>query len=221
MTANTLPGFDVGQNDNGVTPHKKDKRWRGQFRFWLDANKPDQFSIGQYLMALKSERKFAPTIRDAIRLIRDLRAGNTAVLCELFPWIPAAFAPPQPTAGDEFAEIIADQQAALLAKIDALAAPAIPAEPPPQARSPHNPPIIPPESVASPGIAPSVTPTAVLSVAPPVPRVSGPLPMKGANTAIPGPVFDDDGSDALVIKRRTDTDANRNFLASVNALVTA
>lgn len=36
---------------------------------------------------LKKKHRFVPTLREAIRLIMDLRAGSTAVLFEMFPWI--------------------------------------------------------------------------------------------------------------------------------------
>lgn len=78
-------------NAVGVTPTKKDKRWRGQFRFWLDANKPDELAIGQGLMDLKARRQFAPAIRNALRLWLDLRAGKVDVLLALFPWVADAF----------------------------------------------------------------------------------------------------------------------------------
>ena len=94
-----LPGFTHHAPNGGITPRKPDKRRRLQFRFWMDVNNAIDDAIGEYLDGLKKRRKFTSTIRDAIRLIRDLRAGNTAVLCELFPWIADAFQPETPGDG--------------------------------------------------------------------------------------------------------------------------
>ncbi len=60
---------------------------RVQFRFWLDVVKDAEASLAQEVQHLKSRRAFQPTIRDAIRLILDLRNGSTDVLHELFPWV--------------------------------------------------------------------------------------------------------------------------------------
>ena len=95
----------------GVTP-TKDKRWRGQFKFWLNANDVGEKALGDSLVMLKSNRQFAPTIRNALRLFLDLKAGNTEVLCELFPGIVTAISQPALVPSDEFNAIIA--------KIDAL-----------------------------------------------------------------------------------------------------
>ena len=53
----------------------------------LDLNKTDERQLFNYAADLKSKRNWASTFRDALRLIRDLRAGNLDVLFELFPWI--------------------------------------------------------------------------------------------------------------------------------------
>ena len=62
-------------------------RQRFQFKFWLDVNKPNERELAQHLEDLKRERKFAPTLRDALRLFLDLKEGRTDVLRELFPGI--------------------------------------------------------------------------------------------------------------------------------------
>lgn len=79
----------------------KDKRRRVQFRFWLDANDPDQSALGERLDDLKTARQFAPTLRSALRLYFALLDGNLAVLCEMFPEAAAQLqgnrpAPPSP-----------------------------------------------------------------------------------------------------------------------------
>ena len=62
-------------------------RFRLKFTFWLNINKSDEQALATHIETLKSERSFAKTIRDGIRLIIDLRQGNTDVLVELFPWL--------------------------------------------------------------------------------------------------------------------------------------
>jgi len=96
MTTAPLPGFENGDNAAGVMPRKKDTRWRIQHRFWLDAHSLRDIPIGEYLADMKKARRLTETIRDGVRLIRDLRAGNITVLCELFPWIRDAFQPETP-----------------------------------------------------------------------------------------------------------------------------
>ena len=68
------------------------KRFRLRYVFWLDMHKPDEERIADQIDHLKSERSFARTIRDGIRLICDLRAGRLDVLFELFPWVSTALA---------------------------------------------------------------------------------------------------------------------------------
>ena len=62
-------------------------RFRLRFTFWLDIQKADEAELAHAIEDLKQNRTFASTIRDGIRLICDLRAGQTNVLFELFPWI--------------------------------------------------------------------------------------------------------------------------------------
>lgn len=69
----------------GLSLEKKDHRL--QFRFWLDVIRPEEESLAEYVEDLKVRRSFAQTIRDALRLIRDLQAGRLFVLLSLFPWV--------------------------------------------------------------------------------------------------------------------------------------
>lgn len=62
---------------------------RYQFRFWLDCDKDDQLLLADAIDDLKHQRAWAGTIRDALRLVLDLRAGRLDVLFELFPWVVA------------------------------------------------------------------------------------------------------------------------------------
>ena len=57
------------------------------FKFWLDTDKPDESDLIGVIPEMKRRRLFTPTLRDGIRLIRDLRAGQVDVLTELFPWV--------------------------------------------------------------------------------------------------------------------------------------
>src|SRR5687768_6376800 len=63
------------------------ERKRIQFKFWLDIVKDDEYTLAEQALHLKNKRGFSRTIRDALRLILDLRAGQVDVLFELFPWV--------------------------------------------------------------------------------------------------------------------------------------
>jgi hypothetical protein len=80
-------------------------RYRLRFPFWLDLKKPEEEALADTIEHLKSDRRFAATVRDGIRLIVDLRAGQLDVLFELFPWIKDKLAvvqsPPVPTTAIE------------------------------------------------------------------------------------------------------------------------
>ena len=65
------------------------KRFRLKFMFWLDMTKEDEVWLADAIEDLKQRRQFSQTIRDGIRLIRDLRAGRTDVLLSMFPWLAA------------------------------------------------------------------------------------------------------------------------------------
>lgn len=79
-------------------PHKQ-KSHRLQFRFWLDVLREDEYFMAEYIEEMKEKRAFAQTIREALTLIRDLRAGRVEALLRLFPWIEDHFksTPPNPT----------------------------------------------------------------------------------------------------------------------------
>jgi hypothetical protein len=63
------------------------QRFRLRFTFWLNINKSEERDLAEQIDDLKRKRSFAKTIRDGIRLMVDLYAGQTDVLFELFPWI--------------------------------------------------------------------------------------------------------------------------------------
>lgn len=93
MTTNGHHPTTTGVNATGVTATtsapRPDTRIRRMFRFWLDVTKDDQHLLTVALDKLIRERKFAANVRDALRLYLDLKAGNTAVLFELFPLLKA------------------------------------------------------------------------------------------------------------------------------------
>jgi len=65
----------------------RQKPYRMMFRYWLDATKDDELALADFCEELKQERSFVSTIRQALTLIRDLRAGRLDSLFALFPWI--------------------------------------------------------------------------------------------------------------------------------------
>ena len=67
------------------------KRYRMRFDFQLNVAKDDEFAIAEQIAALKGQGRYSKTVRDGIRLVSDLHAGNLDVLFELFPWVRADF----------------------------------------------------------------------------------------------------------------------------------
>ena len=67
------------------------KSYRVMHKFWLDITKDQEDRLDEQIHDLKRDRKFAGTIRDALRLILDLRMGRLDVLFELFPWAKIEF----------------------------------------------------------------------------------------------------------------------------------
>ena len=67
------------------------ERFRLQFKFWLDVNKPDEYALAETIAELKENKIFSGVVRDGIRLAADLCRGNLDVLLSLFPWVEEAF----------------------------------------------------------------------------------------------------------------------------------
>ena len=65
----------------------RQKPYRMMFRYWLDATKDEELALADFCEELKESRSFVSTIRQALTLIRDLRAGRLDSLFALFPWI--------------------------------------------------------------------------------------------------------------------------------------
>ena len=64
-----------------------DKSFRMQVIFWLNLNNPIHEMLADYIADLKASRMFAPTIRDALLLVRDLRNGRLCELERQFPGV--------------------------------------------------------------------------------------------------------------------------------------
>lgn len=110
-----------GQNANGVKRQKADTRNRYQYRFWLDANKDVELLMMENLDTMKRTRRFAKTLRDALRLFFSLLMGDLSVLEELFPAAVAAiYERGRADALQEVGISASTQFEAIMAKIDAL-----------------------------------------------------------------------------------------------------
>lgn len=68
------------------------RTYRVQFRFWLDVLRDEEHDLAVYAEELKKNRTFIQTIRDGLRLIRDLRQGRVEVLEQLFPFVKQHYA---------------------------------------------------------------------------------------------------------------------------------
>ena len=80
----TLP-FNDADVTTSLVKLDSSGRARRQFRFWLDAAKPEEAALGLRLEELGKKRKFATLIKDAVRLMLALMSGDLSVLIELFP----------------------------------------------------------------------------------------------------------------------------------------
>jgi|SRR5689334_5994341 hypothetical protein len=67
---------------------------RKRYNFWLDDKRAEDWNINELITNLKSKGQFTRAIREGLRLWVDLRAGNTAVLIELFPAFKDKLNPP-------------------------------------------------------------------------------------------------------------------------------
>jgi hypothetical protein len=92
------------------------KRFRLRFTFWLDMQKADEAALAETVEILKQNRSFVATIRDGIRLICDLKAGQTEVLFELFPWVREAIQPAAATTEQRLQEQISRLETLLLSQ---------------------------------------------------------------------------------------------------------
>lgn len=65
----------------------KAPRQRRLYKFWLNLADSMEYNVAEICEYAKSRREYAKIIRDGIRLVWDLRQGQTTVLAELFPWV--------------------------------------------------------------------------------------------------------------------------------------
>lgn len=167
---------------------KADNRRRVRLPVWLDLNKQDEAFIADEVADLKNNRRFASTVRDAMRLILDLRAGRLDVLLMLFPWIQEALTPAAtPPDTENLERQIAELKQLMIEQGGNRIDPDAPmvAAPPPKLS----------------GLQP----------------LGSMKPIAGSNRSLPLPL-DDDDDDMLVLKKDTRTDASQNFLNSMIGL---
>lgn len=117
MPKKAPPGQRQLFDDDDLPAPKKDKRIRVRFNFWLDMRSDAQLLLAEYIDYLKSERSYAPTIRQALNLIWSLRERKVDFLLELFPWIEDhfrnKFAQDESPAVSEFVRVMERQSAIL------------------------------------------------------------------------------------------------------------
>lgn len=81
------------KKSTGITPTRKGQKksksdprgYRWQLKFWLDSAKEEQLALGRWIHELKLTKQFAPTVRKALALYRELMAGKYNMLYEEFP----------------------------------------------------------------------------------------------------------------------------------------
>lgn len=194
----SLPFSGVDVTPNGIKLDSSG-RARRQFRFWMDAAKPQEATIGFKLDELGKKRKFATFIRDAIRLMLALMSGDLSVLVELFPHVVEQIKAEgraeaaETVAASQFLTYI--QQAAEAAASKTAAA----------IESKREPVAVEAERLPAPGMAGGLKP------------LMGPKPL--AATPLPPPNYDDDDIELEVSKADNEgSDAGANFLKSMLAL---
>jgi hypothetical protein len=100
----------VAQRNSGTKSHPKRKRVeqrkRKVFRFVLDYKKNQEAWIGEWLESLTKYHLYLPTMRDAISLFMDLKAGNLDLIYKMFPDVVRKIQ--ARTASDQFNAILAE-----------------------------------------------------------------------------------------------------------------
>lgn len=161
------------------------QHFRLRFTFWLDMLNDEEQSLADYVEELKTRRSFAKTIRDGLRLVRDLRAGKVDVLFELFPWVKAEFIAGITSKSDSRGD---DRMHREFEELKALIL------------STSNAPLV---------AAPAGNPRPLMSIS------AGAAPQALNVPKFDLPRFDDDDIDTLVIAKDTKTDSAANFLKSM------
>lgn len=67
--------------------HMGQKRFKLRYEFWLEPDKPEHEQVMEAIERLKSDRAFAPVLRDGILVAEDLQRGSVEVLLEIYPWV--------------------------------------------------------------------------------------------------------------------------------------
>jgi hypothetical protein len=196
----TLPLDDFDVTTNSIKLDSSG-RARRMFRFWLDAAKPEEAALGVKLEEFGKKRKFATLVRDAIRLMLALMAGDLSVLVELFPHVVEQI---KAEGRAEAAETVASsqfltyiQQAAEAAANKTAAA----------LESKRETVSVEAERLPAPGIGGGLKP------------LGGIKPLTAA--PLPPPSYDDEDDDLLLEVSKADggdSDAGANFLKSMMAL---
>lgn len=107
-----LPSFSDGKPPSGINA-KRDGRQRKEVKFWFDLSKPEQNELASWLFSLKSARQFAPTIRAALTIWRELLMGQLDTLLTYFPFVSEALAVPQDDYTAHLEHELADTRARL------------------------------------------------------------------------------------------------------------
>ena len=63
------------------------KRYRLQFKFWIDTSQPDGELVADTIELLKNDRAFTRAVRDGIMIVSELRQGRVDLLLKLYPWL--------------------------------------------------------------------------------------------------------------------------------------
>lgn len=162
--------------------------FRLRHTFWLDMMNHAEQELSEYIETLKAQRTFVKTVRDGLRLMRDLREGRVDVLFELFPLLKAEFIagvmpkPDNDPSGNEKVQRQLDELKDLLLRSTT----------PPMVAAPINGP----------------RPLMMAGAA-----ATGPKPLGAPTFDLPR--FDDDDTDTLIIAKDTNTDSAQNFLNSM------
>lgn len=174
----------------------KAERIKRTHKFQLDINKDVESWLHEWIEHLTKQRKFSQYVRDGLRLMIDLSAGNLDVLIELFPWVSERLAqghgatPPTP-------------------------------QPPPVINQTELAKEIAAQIVLQGGVNPiemRSTNTVATQEAPKVSTGQGTKQIPAPNFAMP--VFDDDDdlSTVIVTTKNTNTISTQNFLRSLTGI---
>lgn len=85
-----------------------DKRKQKQYKFTLSVRDKHNREVKKIVDFLAGKGVLSQAVRDALRLLNDLRRGNTKVLLELFPDIVEKLCPPTPKNDDDLKREIAE-----------------------------------------------------------------------------------------------------------------